>query len=280
MFSLRSRSAEVMKRLTPGDVPGAVLVGGGLGAAGADVGAGVGLGQHHGGAPLALDHDLGDALVALVAVVVDDAGERRAGGVHPDRGVGAEHHLAHGPDEGGRGGGAAELLADLEAPVLGVHPGLVALLERLGHGGRVGLGVEDRRVAVAVDVRRGEVVARQAADLGEDLAGGVAVDLGEGTLAEDLVPAEHLEEVELDVAQVALVVAHDPPIPFRGTGPVRDPVQWWPSPRSGSGGEQPVLLLASNKMMPRRSAARNTNAAVWIMGGSQAVSLDLLDHYI
>ena len=168
--------------LHAGDVPGAVLVGRRLGASGADVGARVGLGQHHRARPLALDHQLGDALVALVAVVVDDTGERRAGGIHPHGCVGAEHHLAHGPDQAGGGGGAAELLADLEAPVLGVHPRLVALLERLGHGRRVGLGVEDRRVAVAVDVRRSELVARQARDLGEDLAGGLAVDLGEGTL--------------------------------------------------------------------------------------------------
>ena len=60
------------------DVPGAVGVRGGLGAAGADVGAGVGLGEHHRGVPAALDDQLGDALVALVAVAVDDAREGRA----------------------------------------------------------------------------------------------------------------------------------------------------------------------------------------------------------
>ena len=70
------------------------------------------------------------------------------------------------------------------------------------------VGVEDRRVAVAVLVRRGEVLAGEPVDLGEDRAGGLAVDLGERAAAEDLVPAEHLEEVELDVAEVALVVAH------------------------------------------------------------------------
>ena len=37
---------------------------------------------------------------------------------------------------------------DLQAPVLGVHVRLVRLLERLGQRRGVGLGVEDRRVAV------------------------------------------------------------------------------------------------------------------------------------
>ena len=43
------------------DVPGAVRLRDGLGAAGADVGAGVGLGEHHRRAPAALDHELGPA---------------------------------------------------------------------------------------------------------------------------------------------------------------------------------------------------------------------------
>ena len=57
------------------DVPGAVGLLGGLGAAGADVGAGVGLGEHHGRAPLAVDHPLGDLLLLLGAQPVEDVGE-------------------------------------------------------------------------------------------------------------------------------------------------------------------------------------------------------------
>ena len=144
-------------------------------------------------------------------------GERRAGAVHPDRGVGAEHQLADRPVQARGGGGAAELGEGAEAPVLGVHPRLVALLERLRHRRGAGLRVEDRRVAVAVLVRRGEVLAGEPVDLGEDRPGGLAVDLGERALAQDVVPAEHLEEVELDVAQVALVVAHCSTYPSRGT---------------------------------------------------------------
>ena len=139
------------------------------------------------------------------------AREHRAGAVHPDGGVGAEHELADTPRDGRGRGGATELGEGLQAPELGVHPGLVGLLERLRERSGVGGRVEDRRVAVGVDERRGEVLAGEALDLGQHLAGGLAVHLGERTGAEDLVAAQHLEEVELDVAQVALVVAHGGP---------------------------------------------------------------------
>jgi hypothetical protein len=136
--------------------------------------------------------------------------EHRAGAVHPDRGVGAEHHLADRPLERRRGRRTAELGERAQPPVLGVHPGAVALLERLGDRGGVGLGVEDGGRAVGLLERRGEVLPGQPVDLGEDLAGGGDVDVGEGPGAEHLVGAEDLEEVELDVAEVALVVAHLP----------------------------------------------------------------------
>ena len=95
-----------------------------------------------------------------------------------------------------------------QSPVLGVHPGAVALLERLRQGRLAGRRVEDRRVAVAVDVRLRELLAGEPVDLGQDRASGLAVDLAEGAGAEHLVASEHLEQVELDVAQVGLVVAH------------------------------------------------------------------------
>ncbi len=73
MFSNRSpESAEVMNRLTPVDVPGAVLLLDRLGAAGADVRAGVRLGQHHGRAPTALGAQHGPLLLLLGTEVVDD----------------------------------------------------------------------------------------------------------------------------------------------------------------------------------------------------------------
>ncbi len=60
------------------DVPGAVLLLDGLGAACADVRAGIGLGQHHGGAPAALGGEHGPLLLLLGAEVVEDVGEAGA----------------------------------------------------------------------------------------------------------------------------------------------------------------------------------------------------------
>jgi hypothetical protein len=204
--------------LHAGDVPGAVVVERGLRAAGTHVGAGVRLGQHHGGAPLALDHELGDLLVAVGAVVVDDRAEERSGAVHPDRRVRAEDQLSGRPDERRRGHGAADLSGDAEAPEAGFHPGVVALLERLRHGRGVGLGVEHRRVAVAVLEGGGEVLAADPVDLGQDLLGGVDVHLLERPGAQDVLAPEELEQVEVDVAEVALVVAHSPTVSSLITG--------------------------------------------------------------
>ena len=63
-------------------------------------------------------------------------------------------------------------------------------------------------MAVAVLEALGQLVLGEAGDLLEHLAGGVGVDGLVRPRAEDVTPAQHLEEVELDVAQVALVVAH------------------------------------------------------------------------
>ena len=107
------------------DVPAAVVLQDCPGAAGADVGAGVGLGEHHRGAPVAVDHVPGDLLVALGAVAVEDGREAGAGGVEVDRRVGAEHELGDRPLEAGGYRLPAELRGDLEPEPLGVHVALV-----------------------------------------------------------------------------------------------------------------------------------------------------------
>jgi hypothetical protein len=68
--------------------------------------------------------------------------------------------------------------------------------------------VERRGVAVAGFVRRGEHLGDEALDLAECIAGGLGVDLGEGAAAEAVLGAKNLEQIELDVAQVASVVRH------------------------------------------------------------------------
>src|SRR5690606_35157296 len=68
--------------------------------------------------------------------------------------------------------------------------------------------VVDRRRAVAVGEGRRHLVADESVDLGEDAARGLHVDVGVRTGAEDGVSTEDVEERELDVTDVALVVAH------------------------------------------------------------------------
>ena len=213
MFSLMSCSAEVMNRLTPVMFQEPSSFCDGLGAAGADVGAGVGLGEHHRGAPLAVDDVAGRSAVSrslpLRWTTSAKAGPAR---VHPD-GALAPSTISPIAQTQARTGRACRRArrAGRRRQYSRVHPGLVALLERLRHGRGAGRRVEDRRVAVAVLVGRGEVLAGEPVDLGEDLARGLAVDLLERAGAEHVVAAEHLEEVELDVAQVALVVTHGGP---------------------------------------------------------------------
>src|SRR5699024_7797735 len=96
------------------DVPGAVTLVGGLGAAGADVRTGVRFGQHHGGAPAVVDGLLGELLLCLVAFGVEDARESGARGVHVHGRVGAEDQFGGRPHQGAGGAKAAELLGKVQ----------------------------------------------------------------------------------------------------------------------------------------------------------------------
>jgi hypothetical protein len=175
---------------------------------GADVRAGVRLGEDHGGAPLPVDGDLSDLLLRLVALVEEDAREGGTGRVHPDRRVRAQDQLGVRPDQRRGSRRTADFLGQAQAPVLGVHEGLVALLEGLRDRSGVRLGVEDRRVAVGVREGLRELVLREARQLLQDGLRGVRVHLRERAGAVQLVAPEHLEEVELDVAEIRLVVPH------------------------------------------------------------------------
>ena len=189
-------------------MPGAVVLLDGLGAGGADIGTGVGLGQHHGGAPAALGADGGPLLLLFGAVVVEDVGEAGAGGVHERGRVGAEDQFADGPVERPWGRQAAEFFVDAELVPAAVGQGLVRLLEGLGNGDRVGLGIEDRWVAVGLGERVGQRALCEVVHLPQHVDGGLAVEIAELTTREDLIEFQHLEEVELEVAEIALVMPH------------------------------------------------------------------------
>ncbi len=161
------------------DVPGAVGLLDGLGAAGADVGTGVRLGQHHGGAPTALGGQHGPLLLLLGAQVVDDRGEAGAAAVHPHRRVGAEHMLVQRPQQRLGGRHAAELLDQADLVPAALDEGLDGLLEGCGDLHRVGRRIEHRRVAVALDEGVRERALGQASHLGEHFLGRVDVEVGE-----------------------------------------------------------------------------------------------------
>ena len=79
------------------DVPRAVGLRESLRAPSAHVGSGVRLGEHHRSAPLAIDDELGPALLVRVADLVEDGGESGAGHVEEGAGIGAEEHLRGSP---------------------------------------------------------------------------------------------------------------------------------------------------------------------------------------
>ena len=192
------------------DVPGAVGLLDGLGAAGADVGAGVGLGEHHGGAPAALG---GDARPTSSARRCRGCrrcwrSRRRTPYMHTaglaPRMCSCSAHVQRARAPACRRVPRARPSWSQPPSMHGAH----RLLERLGQRHRVRLRVEDRRVAVAVGERLGDRALGQPGDLAQHLAGGVGVQVGVRALAERLVDAEHLEQVEYLVTDVALVVAH------------------------------------------------------------------------
>ena len=72
----------------------------------------------------------------------------------------------------------------------------------------MGLGVEHRRVAVGGGEGLRDRALGQGRDLGEDALGGLGVHVAELAGVECLVHTQDLEHVELEVADVALVVTH------------------------------------------------------------------------
>ena len=152
--------------LDAGEGPGAVLVLDGLGAAGADVGPGVGLGEHHRAVPALLDDPARPASSGPRCRARGGAWRRRRPAANIAIGrVGAEEHLVDGPAQARRGDGAVELRREVDGPEATLAVGLERLAERLGHRTDWVLRVVDRRVAVGVGERLGELVLRQPRDL-------------------------------------------------------------------------------------------------------------------
>ena len=166
------------------DVPGAVVLLDGLGPAGADVRAGVRLGEHHGRAPAALGGQHGPLLLLFGAQVVEDLGETRAAGVHPHRRVGAEQVLVQRPQQRLGHRHAAQLLVEADLVPTGFDDRAHRLFEAVGQRHGVRLGVEDRGIAVALDEGLGDRAFGQPAHLRQHLAGGVGIQIAECAFTE------------------------------------------------------------------------------------------------
>src|SRR4029078_10275391 len=159
--------------------------------------------------------------------------------------MGTENLLGDAPHDRPWSDLPTQLRARLEPPELGLPQRLEGALDRLGQADRGGLWGEHRRIPVAIGERFPDGPLGQAGDLSEDAASGLLVDIRERRGAEKRVGAQHLEQVELDVAHVALVVPHHRS--WSGPGrilvekllggnvrilPVGNPAQRWYSGRS------------------------------------------------
>src|SRR5699024_10533143 len=85
------------------------------------------------------------------------------------------------------------------------------LLECLGQLRREGFGIVGRRVAVAFLERVGQRAGGEVVQLLEHTACGLLVRLCQHTATEPLLHLKYLEQVELEVSDIAFVVPHGAP---------------------------------------------------------------------
>ena len=190
------------------EVPGPVGLLSRLRPAGADVGSGVRLGQRHRRRPLALDGALSEPLLGRRAHPPEGVGEGGTTRIHPDGRVGTEDQLGYGPRDGPRRKGPAKLRRQLKAVPLSVKERPVGLREGRRHPDGSGGWVEHRRVAVSFGKRLGDRAGGQLGHLVQDPPGGRLIQFGVGLGAQQILPPQHLKQVEFDIPQVALVVTH------------------------------------------------------------------------
>ncbi len=188
------------------DVPGAVAHVDRLRGGGPDVGAGIRLGEDHRPRPLLVDPEPCQLFLRLGPLFEQHPGEQRSTRVPGDGGVGRKLHLLGGPGQtrghrravhlGGEGETVpATLLVDPDPGEHRLRQMHLAVLEY-------------ERDPVLVDVGCGELLAGQALDLEEDVTGCALVDRIPVAAARVVLNPVDLEEIELEVSEIRLVVAH------------------------------------------------------------------------
>ncbi len=106
------------------DVPGAVAGLDGLRASRADIGSGVGFGEHHGGGPVSLDAQLRPVSLLFVPDVVQDVRHDRAGHIEEDRRVGTQWQFVDRPRDHRRRRHAADPFVEPDPEPLALPPGV------------------------------------------------------------------------------------------------------------------------------------------------------------
>lgn len=189
------------------DVPGAVGLFERFGSTRADIGTGVGLGEHHGGLPAAL-HALGrPPALLIIALDVKGLGQHRAQVEKARRRVGAVDHFVDGPCQRRRRWHATELLGQAQPPPAGLLDCLHCLGQLVGHADGVGVRVEDRWVAVGVAEGFGDRTLGQPRRFGQDGADRVDVQIAVASGAQDRADIKDFEQVELEIADIGDVVS-------------------------------------------------------------------------
>ena len=130
----------------------------------------------------------GPVPLLLIADAVEDVRHKRSGQEHEHRGVGAEHQLVDRPLHDRRRRHTADVFVEPDPEPLAFRHAPQRLLERLGQGDDVGVGIECRRVAVTLGERLGHRAFGQSGRLGEHLPYRVAVEVAERVVGEHLHP--------------------------------------------------------------------------------------------
>ena len=183
----------------------------GLGRAGADIGAGVRLGEHHRRAPSVVQHRLDEPLDLLLgAGLVEHVAHQGADHEEERAWVGADHEFLGGPTQRRRSADATEGRGTAErVPAL-----LVVRLDGLHDPRREGdLPVDkfDLGPVTLFEALR-EHIGRESLNLGKEVTGGIGIHVGVRSGAEVILHPVRLEQIELDVSKVRLVVAHLNPL--------------------------------------------------------------------
>ena len=197
------------------DVPGAIGLFDCLGAAGTDIGARIGLGEHHGGLPTALHALRCPPPLLFVAFEVERVRHERAQVEKGRRRIGAEDHFIDRPSQGRRRRHATDLLGQAQPPPSGLFDRVHRLHQLARHADGVRGRVEYRWVAVGKGEGFGDRALGQASCFGQYRSDRVDIEIAIASVAEDDTHVQDLEQVELEIANVGDVVAQGDSLPRR-----------------------------------------------------------------